>query len=183
MLIPADGNDAEQRDTSLDSSLFGLHLFGVLPADDPRLSATLDAVVSGLAVRTDIGGIARYRGDGYYAQSGDLDQVPGNPWFIVQCWYAMWRIARASSADQLDAALEPLEWAARRATPSRLLPEQIHPFSGNPLAVTPLIWSHASFVTAIHAYLARSNDLREKTSGLRSERGAASDASGRAGAV
>ncbi len=159
MLVPASAGNAQVRDTALDSSLFGLYLLGLLDADDPRLVATLDAVVAGLAVRTEIGGLARYRGDSYYAQTDDLDKVPGNPWFIVQCWHARWRIGRARTAQELDAALDPLEWVARRATPSRLLPEQVHPFTGQPLAVTPLIWSHASFVTTIHQYLARAKAL------------------------
>ncbi|MEX2281895.1 MAG: glycoside hydrolase family 15 protein [Gemmatimonadota bacterium] len=157
LLVPAsaDGHQPAIRDTSLDSSFFGLHLLGFLDADDPRLVATLDAVVSGLAVQTDVGGLARYRGDSYYAQTDDLDQVPGNPWFIVQCWHARWLISRARTGQELEAALEPLEWVARHATRSHLLPEQIHPFTGQPLAVTPLIWSHASFVTTIHEYLDR----------------------------
>ena len=156
------------RDTGLDSSLFGLHMLGFLEADDPRLVATLDAVCSELAVQTEIGGLARYRGDSYYAQSSDLDQVPGNPWFIVQCWHARWKIARARTAQELDAALDPLLWIARRATGSHLLPEQIHPFTGQPLAVTPLIWSHASFVTAIHDYLDRAKALTPRPDGERS---------------
>ena len=161
MLVPPKtGSDQPaQRDTALDSSMFGLHMLGFLEADDPRLVATLDAVCSHLAVQTDIGGLARYRGDSYYAQSSDLDKVPGNPWFIVQCWHARWKIARARTTQELDAALDPLLWIARRATGSHLLPEQIDPFNGQPLAVTPLIWSHASFVTAIHEYLDRAKEL------------------------
>lgn len=155
MLVPTEAGAPMIRDSSLDASLFGLHFLHILPPDDERLAATMTAVCEGLAVRTPIGGLARYRGDKYYAQTQDLDVVPGNPWFIVQCWYARWRIARAQTLDELDAALEALEWVARRATAARLLPEQIHPITGAPLAVTPLIWSHASFVSAIHDYLDR----------------------------
>jgi GH15 family glucan-1,4-alpha-glucosidase len=48
---------------------------------------------------------------------------------------------------------------ARYATEANLLPEQVHPFTAEPLAVTPLTWSHASFVSAVHDYLDRSAAL------------------------
>ncbi len=120
-----------------------------------RLVSTLEAVIEELTVRTEVGGLARYRGDYYHAVTQDWDRVPGNPWFIAQCWHAGWRIARAENPAALEAALEPLEWVAERAIGSGLLPEQLDPFSGAPLSVTPLTWSHAAFVTAVRDYLAR----------------------------
>lgn len=157
MLIPADPQTGSPvgRDSTPDSSLFGLHFLGMFDAGDPRLVATLDAVIEALTVRTDVGGLARYRGDYYHAVTHDWDRVPGNPWFIAQCWHARWRIARAEDPAALEAALEPLLWVAERAVPSGLLPEQLHPYTGQPLSVTPLIWSHAAFVTAIQDYLAK----------------------------
>ncbi|MBI4410681.1 MAG: glycoside hydrolase family 15 protein [Gemmatimonadetes bacterium] len=157
MLVPAepDGGAEPVRDATPDSSLFGLHFLGVLDENDPRLVGTLDAVIEALTVRTEVGGLARYRGDHYHAVTQDWERVPGNPWFIAQCWHARWRIARAQDHAALEAALEPLEWAARRATSAGLFPEQLHPFTGEPLSVTPLIWSHAEFVTAVREYLAR----------------------------
>ena len=158
MLIPPEPGVAGAkavRDDTPDSSLFGLHFLGLLPEDDPRLVSTLEAVIEELTVRTEVGGLARYRGDYYHAVTQDWDRVPGNPWFIAQCWHAGWRIARAENPAALEAALEPLEWVAERAIGSGLLPEQLDPFSGAPLSVTPLTWSHAAFVTAVRDYLAR----------------------------
>ena len=156
MLVPPeDEGGRPERDTTPDSSLFGLHFLGFLDAADPRLVATLDAVVGALTVRTEVGGLARYRGDYYHAVSRDWERVPGNPWFIAQCWHASWRMARAGTPDELDAALEPLEWVANHATSGGLLPEQLHPFSGAPLSVSPLIWSHAAYVSAVQDYLLR----------------------------
>jgi GH15 family glucan-1,4-alpha-glucosidase len=34
-----------------------------------------------------------------------------------------------------------------------MLPEQINPFSGEPISVSPLVWSHAEFVIAVCEYL------------------------------
>jgi len=177
MIVPPDPRNgtAPERDATPDSSLFGLHFLGVLDEDDPRLVATLEAVVDALTVRTEVGGLARYRGDYYHAVTHDWDRVPGNPWFIAQCWHARWRIARARSREELEAALEPLLWVARRATRSGLLPEQLHPFTGEPLSVTPLVWSHAAFVTAVQDYLARRDAFEAcptcgSTLGTRAER-------------
>lgn len=154
MIVPPEpGMGAEPlRDPTPDSSLFGLHFLGFLDADDPRLVATLDAVVENLSVPTEVGGLARYSGDYYHAVTQEWERVPGNPWFIAQCWLARWRMAQARTPEELVAALEPLEWVARHATSAGLLPEQLHPFSGEPLSVTPLTWSHAAFVTAIQDY-------------------------------
>jgi GH15 family glucan-1,4-alpha-glucosidase len=68
-------------------------------------------------------------------------------------------MACAANADELHNALEPLRWMARYANEANLLPEQINPFTAEPLAVTPLTWSHASFVSAVHDYLDRSAEL------------------------
>jgi glucoamylase len=157
MLVPADPETATVavRDATPDASLFGLHFLGFLDEDDPRLVATLEAVAERLAVRTPVGGVARYHGDPYHAVTDDLDVVPGNPWFIASSWLASWRIARAATEAELGAALEPLRWAAVRATSAGLMPEQLHPLTGSPLSVTPLTWSHAAFVSAVHDYLDR----------------------------
>ena len=146
---------APVRDVTPDASLFGLHFLGVFPPDDERLNTTLESVAHELMVHTPVGGLARYHGDYYHAVSDDWAKVPGNPWFVAQCWLARWRIARARSDEELDAAIEPLRWVAARASSARLLAEQLDPFTGAPLAVSPLTWSHATFVSAVLDYLAR----------------------------
>lgn len=162
MLVPAHekSNKAEVRDTTPDVSLFGLHFLGMFDETEPRLVRTLESVEQALTVRTPVGGVARYTGDYYHAVSDDWQAVPGNPWFIGQSWLARWRMAIATTPAELQAALEPLQWIARHATPARLLPEQIHPFTAEPLAVTPLTWSHAAFVSAVHDYLDRYAHLK-----------------------
>lgn len=160
MYVPATGGEEAVRDATPDSSLFGLYFLGLLGPQDPRLVATLDAVREILAVRTEVGGLARYRGDYYHAVTQDWERVPGNPWFIAQCWLARWQIARAETPAALEKALEPLQWVAAHATSAGLFPEQVHPFSGAPLSVTPLTWSHAEFVATVRDYLARAAAFR-----------------------
>jgi GH15 family glucan-1,4-alpha-glucosidase len=164
MLVPAHkaSGTREVRDTTPDASLFGLHFLGMFDETEPKLVSTLDSIVKALTVRTPIGGVARYSGDYYHAVTDDWTAVPGNPWFISQSWVARWQISRAKTRAELDRALEPLQWIARHATAARLLPEQVHPFTAEPLAVTPLTWSHASFVSAVHDYIDRATALDEQ---------------------
>ena len=42
--------------------------------------------------------------------------------------------------------MDILEWVANHALPSGVLAEQVNPESGEPLSVSPLTWSHATFV-------------------------------------
>jgi GH15 family glucan-1,4-alpha-glucosidase len=141
---------------TLDSSLFGLVLFDALPSDDPQLVSTLQQVKDRLWVNTDIGGLARYEND-YYQQveRKDTTRVPGNPWFICTLWLARDHLKRAKSLEELAPGRKLLEWAAQRALPSGTMAEQLHPYTGEGLSVSPLTWSHAEYVRTVRAYLDR----------------------------
>lgn len=150
-LVVRPGGDLE-RDLTVDASLAGLFAFGLLPPDDSRVVATMEAVAEALWVRGGIGGIARYQNDRYQAVELRPD-VPGNPWIICTLWLADWRARTAGDVAQLDATVLPLlEWVADRASAAALLPEQVHPFTGEPLSVSPLAWSHAAFVDSCLTY-------------------------------
>ena len=75
-------------------------------------------------------------------------------------WLAEWEIARATSEADLSRALELLHWVVSHARPSGLLPEQVHPYSGAPLSVCPLTWSHAAFVMAVLSSLDKLRELK-----------------------
>jgi glucoamylase len=142
-------------DVTADASAVGLWYFGMLEADDPGVVATMNFVRARLWVQTKVGGVARYQNDTYYQVSQAVEQVPGNPWFICTLWLAQWHIATATTREGLAPALEILEWAASRALPSGVLAEQVHPYTGEPLSVSPLTWSHATFVKTVQEYVAR----------------------------
>ncbi len=143
---------AFEVDSDVDASLFALFAMDMLDVGDPRLQATMEAIEKRLWVRTEVGGIARYENDGYHRMSEDTRNVPGNPWFICTLWLAQWYIARAQNQQQLQAALPIMEWAASHALPSGALPEQLHPYTGAPVSVSPLTWSHATVVSTVTAY-------------------------------
>jgi len=140
------------KDATIDISLAGIFLFGMLPAADPRVVATMKAIEQRLTVRTPVGGIARYENDYYFQISQDVASVPGNPWFISTLWLAEWYVATAATLDDLERPLALLRWCASKALPSGVLAEQVHPYTGEPLSVSPLTWSHAAFVSAVQHY-------------------------------
>lgn len=146
-------------DTELDSSLFGLWYFGMFPADDSRIVSTMKAIQENLWIKTDIGGMARYEHDYYHQVSDDKTNVPGNPWFICTLWLAEWQIAVAKSEDDLKPALDILSWMARHTLQSGVMAEQVHPYTGAPLSVSPLTWSHATLVLTVRELLAKKKSL------------------------
>ena len=148
-------------DPILDASIMGAWAFGAYPLDDPRVLETAAQLRQGLRVKTDVGGMARYENDYYFQVSDDLERVPGNPWLICTLWEALHRAHLCETEEQLaDEILPILTWVADRALPSGILAEQLHPETGRPLSVSPLTWSHATFVEAVMTYLARKSQLR-----------------------
>ena len=57
--------------------------------------------------------------------------------------------------------LELIEWAARRALPSGVMAEQLHPYTGEPLSVSPLTWSQAAYVSAVREYVERTDAMNK----------------------
>ncbi len=148
------------KDATVDISLAGIFLFGLLPADDPRVVSTMKAIEERLTVKTAIGGVARYENDYYFQISQDTASVPGNPWFVCTLWLAEWYIATARTLDDLERPRALLEWCRSKALPSGILAEQVHPYTGEPLSVSPLTWSHAAFVSAAQHFARRSAQIR-----------------------
>jgi GH15 family glucan-1,4-alpha-glucosidase len=142
-----------------DAALHALHLFDVLPLDDPQLVETMRQVGDRLWVKAGIGGMARYEGDYYARVSNDLTNVPGNPWIICTLWQAQWQIASAKTVADLDAPRDLLEWANLTALPSGVLPEQIHPYNFTPMTVAPLTWSHAEVIETVYKWLRKHRQL------------------------
>ncbi|MFA4903547.1 MAG: glycoside hydrolase family 15 protein [Desulfobaccales bacterium] len=139
-------------DGTCDASFWGLFAFGLYHADDPRLAATMTALREKLWVNTPIGGLARYENDTYHRVTQD---VPGNPWFICTLWLADYLIEKDGDDDELAQVMDILSWTAAHALPSGVLPEQINPLTGESLSVSPLTWSHGTYVATTHRLLRR----------------------------
>jgi glucoamylase len=120
-------------DAVVDVSLLGLvYPFGVLAPTDPRMVATIDAIEDRL--RAPDGGLYRYEGDPY---------IGGNPWVLTTLWLGLVRRQRGAPVPAAG-----LDYAARAATSTGLLPEQVDAATGEPAWIVPLTWSHAMFVLA-----------------------------------
>jgi glucoamylase len=57
--------------------------------------------------------------------------------------------------EELEPGLKLLQWATDRALPSGTMAEQLHPYTGEPLSVSPLTWSHAEYVRTVREYIVR----------------------------
>ena len=130
-------------DRRVDGSLLWLGVpFGVLPPDDPRVRATVEAV------RTDLvapdGGVRRYRGDTYYG---------GGQWILLTCSLG-WHDAVAGARDEVERSRE---WVLAQADARGHLPEQVARHAQAPDQVArwierwgpsakPLLWSHAMYL-------------------------------------
>ncbi len=156
-----------EPDLTVDSAVYGLWAFGAVAPDDWRMAATMRVTHDRLRVQTDVGGQARYENDYYFRQSDDIGRVPGNPWIICTLWRAQYQIAIAQTLSDLEPALALLSWAVDHAAQSGVLPEQLHPFTGEPLSVSPLTWSHAEFVATVLHYLDKVQTLNAASSASR----------------
>jgi GH15 family glucan-1,4-alpha-glucosidase len=144
-------NGVQTRDATVDSSLLGLVIFGGYDPLDPRMVSTAQAVEQRLWVQAGSGGLARYENDGYQ-RALVREGVPGNPWSVCTLWLAQYRIAAARSRKELQRAVPLLVWAAEQTLPSGVMPEQVHPLTGEFLSVSPLTWSHGTLVAAMLDY-------------------------------
>ena len=146
-----------EKDKTLDvSSFYGVMQFGILDIADPRLEKIADLIRARLECKTDIGGIARYEGDYYFRVSTDL---PGNPWILTTLWLAQYYIKKAKQEADFDQPRNILKWAVQRALSSGSLSEQMNPYTGEQISASPLVWSHAEFVTTVILYLERLHEL------------------------
>lgn len=148
-----------REDTTPDASIFLLPLLNIYPLQDEKLSSYLREMEEALWVKTPIGGMSRYKGDWYFRQVDDMEKVPGNPWYICTMWLAEWHIERAKTLEELKKSLGFFRWAKEHSLPTGVFPEQVHPFTGEPLSVAPLTWSHVAFLSAVLRYIEKRKEV------------------------
>jgi len=153
-----DENKKMIKDKTIDASTgYGIFEYKVLNVNDYRVTNTIDLIKEKLFCKTPIGGLARYENDQYHKNHNG---ITGNPWFISTLWLAEYYIAKAKAKSGLKKAEEILEWTANIALPTGILSEQIDPYTGKPLSVAPLTWSHAGFIIAVVKYLDKLESLK-----------------------
>lgn len=123
--------------TDLDASVLLMAVVGFLPADDPRLLSTIDAIEEALS--DDSGLLYRYRGD------DGIDSPEGT---FLLCTF--WLAEALARTDQVDRARTVLLRAAGCATTLGLLAEQVAD-NGELLGNFPQAFSHLGLVNAAQA--------------------------------
>lgn len=148
------------QDTRVDfSATIGIWYFRVLPPDDRRIADSMAYTQEALGV-PEVGGFARHENDAYYrSEENKSSSAPGNPWFVTTLWYAQYVIERAKGPDDLKEVVRILEWVEENTTSAGVLSEQLDLRTGENLSATPLVWSHAEFVTTVSMYLEKLQDL------------------------
>lgn len=163
LAVPSE-DGSYRLDMTCDSANFALFAFGAFEANDPKIIEEMRQLKEALWIKTDIGGCARYQRDYYHQiERNDIEKVPGNPWVICTLWQAQHAIEVASSVEELRKTVMPyLEWCVQRAEPSGVMAEQFHPYTGDPISVSPLTWSHSTFVVVCLHYLRKHAELTGK---------------------
>jgi GH15 family glucan-1,4-alpha-glucosidase len=131
----------------LDASNLMMPIVGFLPADDPRMRATIDAIAERL---TDERGLVfRYR-----SEEG-VDGLAGTEGTFLLCTF--WLAEALALAGELDRARETFERAISFANDLGLLSEEVDESTGELLGNFPQAFSHIGLVNAAWAISQRSD--------------------------
>jgi GH15 family glucan-1,4-alpha-glucosidase len=122
----------------LDASSLLMAVVGILPGDDPRLHATIDAIVAGLS--DEHGLLYRYRAD---------DGLEGSEGTFLLCTF--WLVEALAATGRTDEAEQVLRRAAAYANDLGLLAEQVDRDGGALLGNFPQAFSHLGLVLACQA--------------------------------
>jgi GH15 family glucan-1,4-alpha-glucosidase len=139
--IESDGLDTERGiftqafgSTALDAAALQIPSIGFLPAKDPRVLATIEAIDRDLGVN---GHIYRYRSD---------DGLEGDEGSFVFC--TLWMVGALARSGQVDRARERFEMVLSAASDLGLLAEELDPHTGQQLGNFPQAFSHVGVITA-----------------------------------
>jgi GH15 family glucan-1,4-alpha-glucosidase len=122
---------------SLDASTLLAPLFGFLPADDPRMRASVDAIAEDL---TDDGFVLRYRTD------ETDDGLSGREGSFLIC--SFWLVSALAIVGELQRARDLMERLLRVASPLGLYAEEFDAGTGRHLGNFPQAFSHLALIQA-----------------------------------
>jgi GH15 family glucan-1,4-alpha-glucosidase len=127
--------------TALDASNLMMPIVGFLPADDPRMLATIDAIAERLT--DDRGLVFRYR-----TEEG-VDGLAGEEGTFLLCTF--WLAQALAQSGQLDRAKAVFQTAAAFVNDVGLLAEEVDAETGELLGNFPQAFSHIGLVNAAWA--------------------------------
>jgi GH15 family glucan-1,4-alpha-glucosidase len=120
--------------TALDAAALQIPTIGFLPASDPRVLATIEAIDRDLGIN---GHIYRYRGD---------DGLEGDEGAFVFC--TLWMVTALARIGQVERARERFELVLSHANDLGLLAEELDPHTGEQLGNFPQAFSHVGIISA-----------------------------------
>ena len=126
---------------ALDASNLMMPIVGFLPADDPRMLATIEAIANRLT--DECGLVYRYRTE------GGVDGLAGEEGTFLLCTF--WLAQALAMAGRVEQAREVFDRAARYANDVGLLAEEVDPGTGELLGNFPQAFSHIGLVNAAWA--------------------------------
>ncbi|GAA1632273.1 glycoside hydrolase family 15 protein [Georgenia ruanii] len=124
--------------TTLDASLLLVPLFRFLPADDPRVRATVLAIADDLTYN---GLVLRYR-----VEDTD-DGLPGTEGSFTIC--SFWLVSALVEIGEVERAKALCERVLSYASPLGLYAEEIDPISGRHLGNFPQAFTHLALINAL----------------------------------
>jgi GH15 family glucan-1,4-alpha-glucosidase len=124
--------------TSLDASNLVIPLVGFLPADDPRVAATIEATEQHLT--DDRGLVYRYR---------SADGLAGHEGTFLLCTF--WLAEALATSGRIDRARSVFDRAAAFANDVGLLSEEVEPATGELIGNYPQAFSHIGLINAAWA--------------------------------
>lgn len=138
--------------SELDAAALMVPLVGLLPADDPRVLSTIEAIERDLV---DERGLVRR----YLTDSG-VDGLAGDEGSFLIC--SFWMAQALAAAGQVERARRYFDGACGYATDLGLMAEEVDGTSGRLLGNFPQAFSHVGLVHAARE-LDRASSRREST--------------------
>jgi alpha,alpha-trehalase len=136
--ITPDGALRQHYETdALDASALLAGIFKFLPADDPRLRATVDAIADGL---TEDGFVLRY-----HTHETD-DGLSGKEGSFIIC--SFWLVSNLAIVGEMDRARDLMERLLRTASPLGLYAEEYNTATARHLGNFPQAFSHLALIDA-----------------------------------
>ena len=123
----------------LDAAQLLMPILGFLPADDPRMRSTIEAIARDL---TEDGLVLRYRNE----EGLNADGLTGEEGTFVIC--SFWLVSCLAKAGELERAEALFDQLAGYANDLGLLAEEIDTRSGEQLGNFPQAFSHIGLITA-----------------------------------
>jgi GH15 family glucan-1,4-alpha-glucosidase len=125
----------------LDAAVLLMPIYGFLPATDPRMRSTIEAVARDL---TEDGLVLRYRN----REGANADGLSGEEGTFVVC--SFWLVSCLAQAGEIERATRLYDQLAGYANDLGLLAEEIDTATGEQLGNFPQAYSHIGLITAGH---------------------------------